>query len=191
MYLWAGLFSGAVVGLSVVRTELIWLAIVTVAALAALLVATVPQMRPWRFRVAKAPSATPPSPSLDAPDPVAAGAVSSYGFASAPVDRSPGIAYDPNALPGDAYAPNGLSRDAYGANGLSRDAYGANGLSREVTESGDLPRRAGDSRHLPGTGVPEADEPDETRDASAGRQTEPVPPWALSDFPVPPRSARR
>ena len=50
MYLWAGLFSGAVVGLSVVRTSLIWLAVITVAALAALLLATVPQLRPWRAR---------------------------------------------------------------------------------------------------------------------------------------------
>jgi len=54
MYLWAALFSGAVVGLSVVRTQLVWLAIVTLAALIALLVATIPQWRPWRRGQAKA-----------------------------------------------------------------------------------------------------------------------------------------
>ncbi|HEX4834678.1 MAG TPA: MraY family glycosyltransferase, partial [Trebonia sp.] len=50
MYLWAALFSGAVVGLSVVRTKLILLGVVTVVALVALLVATIPQWRPWRGR---------------------------------------------------------------------------------------------------------------------------------------------
>ena len=51
MYLWAALFSGAVVGLSVIRVPLIWLALVTVAAVIALLLlllATMPGLRPWR-----------------------------------------------------------------------------------------------------------------------------------------------
>jgi UDP-GlcNAc:undecaprenyl-phosphate/decaprenyl-phosphate GlcNAc-1-phosphate transferase len=48
MYLWAALFSGAVVGLSVIRVPLIWLAVVTVAAMIALLPATMPGLRPWR-----------------------------------------------------------------------------------------------------------------------------------------------
>jgi hypothetical protein len=54
MYLWAALFSGTVVGLSVVRTGLVWLAVVTVVALAALLLVTVPQLRPWRARETRA-----------------------------------------------------------------------------------------------------------------------------------------
>ncbi|HEX3965602.1 MAG TPA: MraY family glycosyltransferase [Trebonia sp.] len=48
MYLWAALFSGAVVGLSVIRIQVVWLAAVTVAALIALVLATIPQWRPWR-----------------------------------------------------------------------------------------------------------------------------------------------
>src|SRR5215469_16007803 len=48
MYLWAALFSGTVVGLSLVRLRLIWLALVTVAAMALLLLATMPRLRPWR-----------------------------------------------------------------------------------------------------------------------------------------------
>src|SRR5215469_15501076 len=59
MYLWTALFSGAVVGLSVVRTGLVWLGVVTLAALAALLLATVPQWRPWRSRLTIVAAAEP------------------------------------------------------------------------------------------------------------------------------------
>ena len=48
MYLWAALFSGLVVGLSLLRISLIWFALVTVVAIAALLLATAPRLRPWR-----------------------------------------------------------------------------------------------------------------------------------------------
>ena len=48
MYLWAALFSGTVVGLSVIRVDLIWLVLATVAAMIALLLATMPGLRPWR-----------------------------------------------------------------------------------------------------------------------------------------------
>jgi UDP-GlcNAc:undecaprenyl-phosphate/decaprenyl-phosphate GlcNAc-1-phosphate transferase len=48
MYLWAALFSGTVVGLSLIRIRLIWLALATVAAMALLLLATMPRLRPWR-----------------------------------------------------------------------------------------------------------------------------------------------
>jgi UDP-GlcNAc:undecaprenyl-phosphate/decaprenyl-phosphate GlcNAc-1-phosphate transferase len=48
MYLWAALFSGLVVGLSVLRIGLIWFAVITLAAIAALLLATAPKLRPWR-----------------------------------------------------------------------------------------------------------------------------------------------
>jgi UDP-GlcNAc:undecaprenyl-phosphate GlcNAc-1-phosphate transferase len=47
MYLWAALFSGTVVGLSVVHTSLIWLALATVGMVAVLLLATMPRLRPW------------------------------------------------------------------------------------------------------------------------------------------------
>ena len=48
MYLWAALFSGLVVGLSVLRIDLIWFAVITLAAIGALLLATAPKLRPWR-----------------------------------------------------------------------------------------------------------------------------------------------
>ena len=47
MYLWAGLFSSLVVGLSVVRIPLIWFVLITLAAIAALVLATAPKLRPW------------------------------------------------------------------------------------------------------------------------------------------------
>jgi UDP-GlcNAc:undecaprenyl-phosphate GlcNAc-1-phosphate transferase len=48
MYLWAALFAGTVVGLSVLRISLIWLALATLGAMIALLLATMPKLRPWR-----------------------------------------------------------------------------------------------------------------------------------------------
>jgi UDP-GlcNAc:undecaprenyl-phosphate GlcNAc-1-phosphate transferase len=48
MYLWAALFCGLVVGLSVLRISLIWFALATLFAMAALLLATAPGLRPWR-----------------------------------------------------------------------------------------------------------------------------------------------
>jgi UDP-GlcNAc:undecaprenyl-phosphate/decaprenyl-phosphate GlcNAc-1-phosphate transferase len=48
MYLWAALFSGLVVGLSVLRISLIWFALITLAAIAALVLATAPKLRWWR-----------------------------------------------------------------------------------------------------------------------------------------------
>jgi UDP-GlcNAc:undecaprenyl-phosphate/decaprenyl-phosphate GlcNAc-1-phosphate transferase len=51
MYLWAALFSGTVVGLSVLRVDLIYLVLATVGAMIALLLlllATMPGLRPWR-----------------------------------------------------------------------------------------------------------------------------------------------
>lgn len=47
MYLWAALFAGSVVWLSIVRTPLFVLAIVTVVAMLALLLVSMPRLRPW------------------------------------------------------------------------------------------------------------------------------------------------
>jgi UDP-GlcNAc:undecaprenyl-phosphate GlcNAc-1-phosphate transferase len=50
MYLWAVLFSGTVVLLSIMRTRLLVLAAVTVAAVLILLLASLPRLRPWARR---------------------------------------------------------------------------------------------------------------------------------------------
>ena len=75
MYLWAALFAGLVVGLSLLRIGLIWFAVITLAAIAALLLATAPKLRPWhgggkrgRTRESRVRSAEPfaPAPDLSA-----------------------------------------------------------------------------------------------------------------------------
>jgi UDP-GlcNAc:undecaprenyl-phosphate GlcNAc-1-phosphate transferase len=48
MYLWAALFCGSVVGLSAIRVPVVWLALATVGAVIALVLATMPKLRPWR-----------------------------------------------------------------------------------------------------------------------------------------------
>ena len=50
MYLWAALFTAAVVSLSLVRTDLIVLVALTVAAVLVLLLVTMPRLRPGRLR---------------------------------------------------------------------------------------------------------------------------------------------
>jgi UDP-GlcNAc:undecaprenyl-phosphate GlcNAc-1-phosphate transferase len=47
MYLWAAVFAGSVVWLSIVRTPLVVLVIITVGAMLALLFASMPRLRPW------------------------------------------------------------------------------------------------------------------------------------------------
>jgi UDP-GlcNAc:undecaprenyl-phosphate GlcNAc-1-phosphate transferase len=53
MYLWAALFSGTVVLLSIMRTRLLVLAIVTVAGVLVLLLASMPRLRFWTHRPAR------------------------------------------------------------------------------------------------------------------------------------------
>jgi UDP-GlcNAc:undecaprenyl-phosphate/decaprenyl-phosphate GlcNAc-1-phosphate transferase len=122
MYLWAGLFSGGVVGLSVVRTRVIYLAVITVVALAALLLATVPQLRPWRARESsrtrKAGSAE-RSPAVPAP-PVPA--VSPAPAASpAPVLGAPAEAPVPGWGDADGWGRYGRKDQAGDGNGAAPD----------------------------------------------------------------------
>src|ERR1700733_6207737 len=50
MYLWAALFAGTVVLLSIMRTKLLVLAFVTLAGVLVLLLASMPRLRPWNRR---------------------------------------------------------------------------------------------------------------------------------------------
>jgi UDP-GlcNAc:undecaprenyl-phosphate GlcNAc-1-phosphate transferase len=96
MYLWASLFAALVVGLSVLRINLIWFAVITVAAIAALLLATAPKLRPWygggkrgRTRGSRLRSAdpVPAAPELAAP---VTGAAPHYDQAFPPERPAPG-----------------------------------------------------------------------------------------------------
>lgn len=118
MYLWAGLFSGAVVGLSVVRTQLVWLGVVTLAALIALLVVTIPQWRPWRRRLVVA------VPGASGTEVAVSGGSVSAAEAARP---QPPIApsFTPHDDPSRRAHPTGPSRGGYGPNGFQ----GANGVA--------------------------------------------------------------
>jgi UDP-GlcNAc:undecaprenyl-phosphate GlcNAc-1-phosphate transferase len=77
MYLWAAVFAGSVVWLSIVRTPLVVLVIITVGAMLALVFASMPRLRPWARHpagtsvtgVGTVPSATaePTAPATGAP----------------------------------------------------------------------------------------------------------------------------
>ena len=92
MYLWAALFAGSVVWLSIVRTPLFVLASVTVGGMLALLLVSMPRFRPWARSSAglpaRAPAAGPPSagaPAGKAPaGKMPAGKVPAAGQAAAP-----------------------------------------------------------------------------------------------------------
>ena len=61
MYLWATLFAGAVVWLSIARTPLFVLAVITAAAVLLLLMMSMPRLRWWE-RAGPAGRACPPRP---------------------------------------------------------------------------------------------------------------------------------
>ena len=183
MYLWAALFSGIVVALSIVRTGLIWLAVATIAATLVLLPATMPRLRPWykpkparaaqRARASVAPKApaparvaAPPAPAAS-PVPLAA-PISPASSVSPPPRRGVPVAFPPADGP---FPPNGTSAPGAGTpftvDGPSPSAAGApfpaNGAS--ATGAG-VPFPAGDVP-FPGPAAPHG-----TPSAP------PAPPWA-------------
>jgi UDP-GlcNAc:undecaprenyl-phosphate/decaprenyl-phosphate GlcNAc-1-phosphate transferase len=110
MYLWASLFAALVVGLSVVRISLIWFAVITLAAIGALLLATAPKLRPWhgggkrgRGRGSRVRSDDPLSATPDLAAPVAGAA------------PGPAVRYDRDrAFPPDRPQGNGGGRHSAG-----------------------------------------------------------------------------
>ncbi len=110
MYLWAALFAGSVVWLSIIRTPLYVLASVTVGAMLVLLFVSMPRLRPWaRTPGVAPPAATPTEPSSTTPP--AAGRSSTVPSAAEPraaarVPRSAAHAAPPaaHAAPPAAHA---------------------------------------------------------------------------------------
>ena len=93
MYLWAALFSVAVVSLSLVRSPLIVFAAATLVAVLALLAATMPRLRPWRALARRKAALAAASRAAAAAVPVAPAAA---GYSRAA---------PPGALPPDARPP--------------------------------------------------------------------------------------
>jgi UDP-GlcNAc:undecaprenyl-phosphate/decaprenyl-phosphate GlcNAc-1-phosphate transferase len=113
MYLWAALFSGSVIWLSIVRTPLIVLAIVTVGAIVALLLVTMPRLRPWSRVTAGGGTAR--VARRAAPVPVPVKAAGERAAVTAPPERT-------------AWQPDG------------RTASGGNGAPSSGARSGGTPR---------------------------------------------------
>jgi UDP-GlcNAc:undecaprenyl-phosphate/decaprenyl-phosphate GlcNAc-1-phosphate transferase len=123
MYLWTALFTGTVVGLSVIRVALVWLALATVGAVIALLLATMPKLRPWRstgqraagtrsrHRIGATPvrsiepvtATTNPAAPVLGPGPNAMPPLLSARPAAPPAPAGPAAPFGP---PGPAAAPN-------------------------------------------------------------------------------------
>jgi UDP-GlcNAc:undecaprenyl-phosphate/decaprenyl-phosphate GlcNAc-1-phosphate transferase len=94
MYLWAALFSGTVVALSLVRSPSIVFAAATLVAVLTLLPVTMPRLRPWRARKPAPPRATPaPRPATPAPPPATSAP------AASPATSWPPAATVPNGYP--------------------------------------------------------------------------------------------
>jgi UDP-GlcNAc:undecaprenyl-phosphate GlcNAc-1-phosphate transferase len=172
MYLWAALFSGAVVGLSVVRTQLVWLGLVTLGALVALLLATMPQWRPWRDRAAKQ--------AAGVAGPQATAAASASPAAAAPIPNDfpdPGSTAPLRAV---EESPNGYQPDGYTPGG-----YVPRGYRPEEYGPGAYP---GEFHHQPAgdTGITKA--PGHRRDPGPNGAGEG---WSFRDLPARPRSSRR
>jgi UDP-GlcNAc:undecaprenyl-phosphate/decaprenyl-phosphate GlcNAc-1-phosphate transferase len=161
MYLWAALFAGAVVGLSVVRTELVWLGIVTLVALIALLFATIPQWRPWRGRARRREAE---ASALEGQQPAASPPLFPNEPATPPYPASP-------AGPAPAPGVNGYRVAADGGWQSPTGPHPADGLVPDGRPGG-KPTTNGH----PANGAHEADE------TAQG--------WPLRDFPAPPKSWR-
>jgi UDP-GlcNAc:undecaprenyl-phosphate GlcNAc-1-phosphate transferase len=114
MYLWAGLFAGSVVWLSIVRTPLYELAMVTVAAMLALLMLSVPRLRPWGRSPRGRPAAAtrvPPAAPARRPQVASAGVSppGRAGQAGAPQARPAGGAgLPPGGVRGAGLPPGGV-----------------------------------------------------------------------------------
>jgi UDP-GlcNAc:undecaprenyl-phosphate/decaprenyl-phosphate GlcNAc-1-phosphate transferase len=141
MYLWAALFAGLVVGLSVLRIGLIYFAVITLGAIGALLLATAPKLRPWhstgggrrerprgsRLRSDDPVSATPdlaapvggPVPGVLPPAALSSGG-SAYSTPAHGAPRHNGVS--PNGTAPNGTAPNGVSPNGASSNGAEANS---------------------------------------------------------------------
>ena len=122
MYLWAALFSGAVVSLSIVRTPSVVFFAATLVAVLALLPATMPSLRPWRTAAGtRAPAGTRSSGrrraaagNMAAPATAVPAAQAAAAAVGAPVNGAtpsgpgtePGHARDQSPFPGNSHPAN-------------------------------------------------------------------------------------
>jgi UDP-GlcNAc:undecaprenyl-phosphate GlcNAc-1-phosphate transferase len=120
MYLWAALFSVAVVSLSIVRTPSVVFIAATLVAVLALLPATMPSLRPWRTPARKKapPGKRAPAGNRAAPATAvsaaraAAASAAANGATAAGHGTEPGHARDESPFPGYSHPANASSPPA-------------------------------------------------------------------------------
>jgi UDP-GlcNAc:undecaprenyl-phosphate GlcNAc-1-phosphate transferase len=182
MYLWAALFSASVIWLSIVRTPLFILAIVTVAGIVALLLVTMPRLRPWS-RVTAADGAADAAPRA-VPVPVRVPVQ-----AEAARERA-AMAAAPEGTWRKADAPQATGKGAGGNGASSSDTADKGAAGRGGTGNGSKPGGADPVTGVPGAGtgsgpgIPAAAisggtlPGDSLERPSAGASTRGTPPWA-------------
>jgi UDP-GlcNAc:undecaprenyl-phosphate GlcNAc-1-phosphate transferase len=163
MYLWAALFAGSVVWLSIVSTPLYVLAFVTVGAMLALLLVSMPRLRPWsRSGAAPVPGGPGGGPALHAD--IAAPAVARRRRAGAGTRRAASRGPAPAAAPGPARQP-------------------AHGPAPAGAAAPDPARVAPGRSAVPAGYPPPAVQP------HPGSPWEPAPPTEAAFYPTPPAGA--
>jgi UDP-GlcNAc:undecaprenyl-phosphate GlcNAc-1-phosphate transferase len=198
MYLWAALFAGSVVWLSIVQTPLIVLVIVTVGAMLVLLFVSMPRLRPWARAAAQpatgpgaageggAPSATaaPTGAHARRPAPRAPVRVDPAPRAPVRVDPAPRAPARPDPTPAPpAPAHRSSARPAArAATSPSGPAGSAAWLPAPPPPQAALHPAAPDT--APGAG-PAVDSPEGQLASWPGGPQEPSPPWP----PAPQESA--
>jgi UDP-GlcNAc:undecaprenyl-phosphate/decaprenyl-phosphate GlcNAc-1-phosphate transferase len=164
MYLWTALFAGTVIWLSIVRTPLIVLAIVTVGAIVALLLVTMPRLRPWSrvsaangtAHVARRAAPVPVSVPVEAGGERAAVTASPERSAWQTDGRT---ALGGTGAPSSGTAGNGATGDrtagkGAGGNGASRgESADRGGTGGDGTGNRAKPGSAGDVTGVPGGGT--------------------------------------
>jgi UDP-GlcNAc:undecaprenyl-phosphate GlcNAc-1-phosphate transferase len=110
MYLWAALFSVAVVSLSIVRTPSVVFIAATLVAVLALLPATMPSLRPWRTPAGKRVPAGKRAPAVTAVP--AAVSAPANGATPSGYGTEPGHARDESPFPGNSRPANASSSPA-------------------------------------------------------------------------------
>jgi UDP-GlcNAc:undecaprenyl-phosphate GlcNAc-1-phosphate transferase len=158
MYLWAGLFSGVAVWLSITRVKLIVLAVTTLAAMLALLLMSMRRLRPWRR----------PAVALASPPIVTA---------ARPAPAQPGAASQPESAVTErqvaGVVPIVASR--YEGNGASQYASGSTAYARPGgTDPQDIPHLASDGR-----GPAEHPPPDRPAPLAPDGTVPPSPYWGV------------
>src|SRR6266702_6350920 len=196
MYLWAALFSGTVIWLSIVRTPLFVLAIVTVAAVFGLLLVTMPRLRPWSRATVDDGAADGPAPGPAAAGPVPARAVPARVVPAGAVPAGPVPA---GAVPAGT-APAGAAPGPEAARGSAAETAGSleagwPRAARPAGGNGAPGNGAAGNSAAPGRGVPATGSPESTAARATGaggprQAAAAVPPWE-TEATIPPRSGGR